>query len=490
MAVQTERDFAFVYRDENGDFLTFYPKTLAKQVLAGVKTIEDHVYSNSHLLSTEKEAMINAGRPNGYIILDENGYIPMAHMNKSLRSIESEFANINDMLTNGSFVMHGALAMVIDASADPTVTTSWAVYRRDSHSEEYWDLDKGWEKIIDMQSIDLDMDFAHVPGKPNSSAEQIDDLVRKAHVHKDKGLLDLFDEDENGKVRYNGERLAYDDEVQRVVVSDYIDENFRGFDIWFKPTFSQSWWDNDGVEYAGTSCYEKYRGREDIVVAQKLRTEDATTVARMFYQCYNLEETQQYNTISCVDFTGEYQECRSLRVVPIMGEYGTLRGVTFDNMFNGCSMLEYSPEMNLANANSVIGMYSGCISMTRVLPFGSTSKITNMRQWFNGCTNLETITDPIDFSSITSADAVSNMFNDCESLQNLKFVEGTLTVSLSLRGTNITEECLIDIINGLPSVSTSGELKVLNLTEVPAALNIDYDILANAANRGWQVLTD
>ena len=487
MAVQIERDFAFIFKDENGNLLTLYPKTLASQVVANKKTMADHVYSTSHLLQTEKEALRNAGKPNGYVLLDENGYIPNDNINKSIRNIETEFTTIDDMLTNSAFVVHGALAIVIDASGDPTVNNGWAIYRRDINSDQYWDLDLGWKKIIERETIDLDMDFSHVPGKPNSTSEQIDDMVRSSHFHRDKTLLDLIDEDNSGHMLYDGEKIAYDEEVQRVIVKDYVDDDFRELDFWFKPTYSQSWWDNDAIPYAGSTCYEKYKGREDLIVAPKLLTQDVTSVVRMFYQCKNLEETQQYNTIHCVDFTGQYQDCESLKSVPYMGEYGTLRGLTFDNMFNKCIMLEYSPEMRLDNATSVIAMYSGCINIQRILPFGSTSNITNMKQWFNGCRSLIKITDPIDFSSINLAENVSNMFNECESLEYVQFVPGTLTVSLDLSGTNLSEECLIDIIEGLPVVSTSGDLKQLNISDIPAANVIEDSYLINAAIKGWQV---
>lgn len=489
MATQTERDFVFIYRDENGELITFYPRTLAKQVVSGNKTMEDHVYSTSHVLSSEKQAMINAGKPSGYVVLDENGLIPMDNMNRSMRIIEVEFENIDDMLTNSSYVMHGTLVMVIDATGDPTVEEGWAIYRRDTESDEYWNLNSGWKKVLENESIDIDMTYENMPDRPDASASDADAMVRMAHSHKDNGLLELIGEDNNGNVTYNGERLAYDAEVQRVIVNDYIDDNCRNFDFWLKPTFSQSWWDNDSIRYVDT-CYELFRGREDIVKAEKLLTGDVTTVARMFYQCYNLEETQQYNTIHCVDFTGQYQECRSLTKVPFMGDHGTERGITFDNMFNKCSMLEYSPEMSLKNATSVVGMYSGCTNLTRVLPFNSTKKIENMKYWFNGCISLIKITDPIDFSSITTAENVDSMFNECESLEYVKFVEGTLKVSLSLKGTNLSRDCLIDIIEGLPSVSSSGEIKILNLTDIPEASDVDDTYLASAATKGWQILID
>ena len=489
MATQIERDFEFVFRDNNGDLIIMYPKTIAKQVLAGKGTMEDHVFSESHLLSTEKTALVNAQQPNGYLLVGEDGYISMDHLNHSIRSIEAEFSTIDDMLANSAYVMHGALAMVLDATGDTTVKSQWAVYRRNNTSEEYWDLAKGWEKVLEKESIDLDMSFARLPGKPNASAEEIDNMVRDSHTHADSALLDSFTTDNTGHVFYKNEKVAFDDEVQRVVVSDYIDDNVRGSDIWFKPVYGQSWWDNTDLVNAGNTCYEAYAG-QSFTSAPKLITKDSTNFIRMFYQCYNLETTQQYNTINGRDFTGMYQECTSLDSVPYMGDVGTAKGVTFDNMFNKCSVLRYSPEMNLVNATSVVSMYSGCVNIERILPFGSTARITDMREWFNGCISLVKIMREIDFSSITSADKINNMFNECDSLEYVKFKSGTLKVSLSLQGTNLTKACLVDIIQGLPSVTGTGSIKYLNLADIDAVAEIEEQYIENAAAKGWQIITE
>lgn len=488
MATQIERDFEFVFRDSNGDLIIMYPKTIPDQVIAGRGTMQDHIRSDSHLLSTERNALINAQRPNGYLLLGEDGYIPVEHLNESIRSIEAEFSDIDDMLANGAYVVHGALAMVLDATKDPTVNSQWAVYRRDSQSEDYWDLAKGWKKVLEKESIDMDMSFERLPGKPNASAEQIDDVVRLKHLHADKGLLDDFAEDTNGHITYRGEKVAYDDEVKRVVVSDYIDDNVRNYDIWFKPVFGQSWWD-DPPNDAGDTCYRAYIG-QTFTTAPKLGTSNSTNFIEMFYQCYNLEVTQQYDTSNGIDFSRMYQECSSLETVPYMGETGTAKGVTFDHMFNKCSMLRYSPEMNLVRAQSVYGMYAGCVNMERVLPFGSTARISNMREWFNGCASLVKIMGEIDFSGITSTDKVENMFNECDSLEYVKFTPNTLQVSLSLADTNLSKECIINILQGLPSNTGTGIVKYLNLSGVDAVSEVAQSYIDIAAAKGWQIITN
>lgn len=490
MAMQTEKDFAFIFKDNDGNLHTLYPRTIASQVITGNRTMKDHVFADNHLTLEERQAMINANGPSGYIILDENGYVPEDKINQSLYMIKAEFSDIDDLLTNGSSVHYGSLVMVIDASKDDTVTNSWAVYRRNPNSERYWILGEGWTKVFEKESIDLDFTYDNLPGKPSSSVENIDTTVRKAHSHNNLELLNLLTLDSESNITFDGKKIALEKNLQRVFVSnDYDEDDFRSNDLLIDVVYSQSWWNSTTIQYVGDSCFEMFKDDLSIVEAPRLRTEDVTTVSRMFSGCSNLEFTQQYNTKSCNDFSAQYYGCSKLKYVPYMFE-GTSKGTKFDNMFNGCASLEYTPKIDLSNATSTIAMFANCSNVSKINSLGDTSKITNMKQMFYGCESLIKISSPIDFTSISNSNAVEDMFTDCDLLESVKFAPGTLKVSLSLQGTNLTRIVMDDIISSLPSVDTSDGIKTLDLRDIPESINVNTGLIASASSRGWRILID
>lgn len=480
---EMERDFSFVYKDYEGNKIELLPKTIGSQVLLGNGyTAKDHVNDDRHLTEAERDGLTNTNLPNGYVILDEKGYIPSEFVDKSFTSIRQEYATITDMLADGN-ITYGVLVMVLDASADTKVGSSWAVYRRNKDVDEYWDLAKGWSLVYCKQYIDIDMSWQAVPGRPNSAVADIDDAVSKVHTHNNKSTLDNIAEEED-HATYSGKKLAFDEEVVRFFLSDYVDDDkMRPGDFWLEPSFNQSWWYNDSIEYAGTSLYEKYRENDTMIASPKLRTDDVTTVVRMFYRCYALESVQQYDYRKCEEYTGQFTECTALKTVPCMY---TAEGKIFDYQFKKCSLLEYSPRMVLTKATRVVGMYSGCTMMKRVLAFGSTANVTTMKEWFNGCSSLQVITDPIDFTSISDETGVENMFNECVDLEEVKFVPGTLKVSLSLANTNLSIDSIDNILEGLPEVTG----KTLNLTNVPNVEYADTALMQEATAKGWTILTE
>ena len=480
---EIERDFSFVYKDYDGNKVELLPKTVGSQVLlSNGYTAKDHVNDDRHLLESEKDRLVKTNLPSGYVTLGKDGYIPTEFIDKSFTSIRQEYNTIADMLAD-SKISYGVLVMVLDASADPRVTNSWAVYRRNKDVDEYWDLEKGWSLIYCSEVIDIDMSWQSVPGKPNSAVADIDDTITKVHTHNNKSTIDKIGE-EDEHATFDGKKIAFEREAVKFFLTDYADDNvIRPGDFWLEPSFNQSWWQNDSVEYGGTSLYEKYRENDIMISSPKLRTDDVTTVVRMFYRCYALTDVQQYDYRKCEDFTGQFTECTSLKTVPCMF---TVSGKIFDYQFKKCSLLEYSPRMILDEATRVVGMYSGCTMMKRVLSFGSTAKISNMKEWFNGCSALQIITDPIDFTSIEDETAVENMFNECVDLEVLSFVPNTLKVSLSLAGTNLSIECIDAIIEGLPTV----EGKTLNLTNIPNVEYADSALIQEATAKGWTILRE
>jgi len=94
--------------------------------------------------------------------------------------------------TNGKHVL------VIDASADPTVDSGAASYVwRQATSQ--------WIKLTEYESLDLQLTWANLSGKPTSSPSAIDAAVANSHTHANMTQLTKVGEDSNGDFTYGGQ---------------------------------------------------------------------------------------------------------------------------------------------------------------------------------------------------------------------------------------------------------------------------------------------
>ncbi len=93
-------------------------------------------------------------------------------------------------LTKSTFVY------VADATGDETVNAGAAMYLYDFTNES-------WHKVTEYESQDLALSWDNIDGKPESSAESIDDAVGMSHIHENMDVLDQLSE-VDGKLQYNG----------------------------------------------------------------------------------------------------------------------------------------------------------------------------------------------------------------------------------------------------------------------------------------------
>ncbi len=89
--------------------------------------------------------------------------------------------------------------LVQDASADPTVESGAALYA--------WNpATSAWLKVAEYESMDVELNWDAINGRPTSTPAQIDTAVSQAHTHANKSTLDKFSED-GGLVRFGGQPI-------------------------------------------------------------------------------------------------------------------------------------------------------------------------------------------------------------------------------------------------------------------------------------------
>lgn len=95
---------------------------------------------------------------------------------------------------------NGATVLVIDASADATVTSGAATYI-------YRTATTSWIKISEAESLDVALNWSAIVGRPTSVVADIDDAVTNRHTHANKTQLDNIDQDAEGELTYNGNNI-------------------------------------------------------------------------------------------------------------------------------------------------------------------------------------------------------------------------------------------------------------------------------------------
>lgn len=129
--------------------------------------------------------------------------INKSEINTMITDAVASFSNIQvvaDITARDALVLdHNALVLVLDATADTTVTTGAALY-------VYQLSTTTWYKVSEFESLDVVLTWASIQNKPTSSVADIDDAVTKRHTHTNKTTLDKIGENADG-VTFDGNNV-------------------------------------------------------------------------------------------------------------------------------------------------------------------------------------------------------------------------------------------------------------------------------------------
>lgn len=162
-----------------------------------------YVTNNSGVaFECSNEAMITAiimalrGSNNGLASLDGTGKIPEAQLPFTLNDA-TNFILVDDIAERDNLNLDkDTLVLVVDASADSTVTSGNALYgwRNDTST---------WKKVAEFESLDIT--WSTIVGGPAVTAAQVETAVAQSHTHSNKAALDKIGEDGDGDVTYDGD---------------------------------------------------------------------------------------------------------------------------------------------------------------------------------------------------------------------------------------------------------------------------------------------
>lgn len=120
------------------------------------------------------------------------------------QNIIEVFETYAEFITFAQTATKNFLGLVADASLDPTVDAGSAMYA-------YRESDQSIYKVYEMESLDLVIDWGSIQNRPQSTVQQIDDAVTKAHEHNDLITLNKITKDVNNRLTYDGDRVNIPD---------------------------------------------------------------------------------------------------------------------------------------------------------------------------------------------------------------------------------------------------------------------------------------
>ena len=124
-----------------------------------------------------------------------------------------------------------------------------------------------------------------------------------------------------------------------------------------------------------------------------------------------------------------FKNCYSLNSIAFSNNFETSQIMTMISTFENCRNLT-SLDLSIFNTKEVTNMafmFSGCISLENLKFNFTTEKVRNMESIFENCPKIK----KLDLSkwNTTSTSDMSNMFNGCSSLEDLKIKFDTSKVT-------------------------------------------------------------
>ena len=163
-----------------------------------------------------------------------------------------------------------------------------------------------------------------------------------------------------------------------------------------------------------------------------------TDMYDMFHGCYSLESVTFPESLQNVEDMGSmFSECLSLKSIDL-SKFDLSKVTTMRNMFESCELLESVtfPE-NLQNVEDMSSMFQGCSSLKSIdLSNSNLTNVINMNYIFQDCISLESVKFPNSFQNIQYT---VNMFYKCSSLQSIDLSNFNLSKTTNMD--NMFQSC-------------------------------------------------
>lgn len=156
--------------------------------------IENGAYAESYL--TDNAGVAKSLGNSAMIRALANEEIANAAVSSNALEIVADIAARDALVLDAN-----AFVLVLDASADPTVTAGAALYVYQLSTTTFI-------KVAEYESLDVIVKWADIQGRPTSTVAQIDAAVTASHTHSNKAVLDLISEDAEQQLLFRGSAVT------------------------------------------------------------------------------------------------------------------------------------------------------------------------------------------------------------------------------------------------------------------------------------------
>ena len=216
------------------------------------------------------------------------------------------------------------------------------------------------------------------------------------------------------------------------------------------------------------------------------KIDTVTNLASLFDYCYCLKELNltNWSPTNCTSLTTMFRSCYSLKTIGNVSNWNTGKVVNFSSMFQDCQSLQTFPNISnwdFSKATNISNMFAGLITVEEItLNNLNLPLCTTIATMFNYCYNLKKIT--LKNWSMPSLNTSPGAFiGNCSSLKEVD-INLAIPYNHSYTGdSSLTHESLLNILNSLPTVSTTRTLNLVNA-------NINHLTAAEkaiATGKGW-----
>lgn len=194
----------------------------------------------------------------------------------------------------------------------------------------------------------------------------------------------------------------------------------------------------------GSSLFNNLIGLRSVYIEPTEMT-GRTSFNNMFQGCSVLEEAPYFDTSSGNSFFSMFSGCSNLKVVP---SYNLASSTNVSLMFDACTLLTQTPAFTL-NATAS-NMFSGATFLTTVGAL-TTTNVTDASSMFFGCNALETV--PLfDTSKVTN---FTSMFQNCRSLLTIPLFNTILGQNFTTMFANCYSLREIPLLNTIAATNMS-----------------------------------
>ena len=176
-----------------------------------------------------------------------------------------------------------------------------------------------------------------------------------------------------------------------------------------------------------------------------LDTSQVYDTKNMFRNCKDLKSSPDFNTPNVTDMSGMFYNCGNLTSV---SDYDTSNVTNMAYMFGRCVNLTNQPNFDTSNVTNMSSMFVNCHKLTSVNNWYS-SNTTNMSGMFINCIGLISVSNMI----IGSEADVTWMFDGCSNLRSIS--------NLTMGATNLR-----DMFNGCSNLVTAPDFNASNVVNM------------------------